>query len=225
MVEKSAQKKKIERDLRLDILNTQGKKVGAFDLSSRVFDGKTSDPLMRQAVVAYLANQRHGLAHTKTRGEVSGGGRKPWRQKGTGQARAGSTRSPLWRKGGITFGPRPHSFYTELPQRMKVNALKSALNAKLRDNEIVVLEDITLKTPKTKEFFGVVKNLRLEDLVARFIVSSWDSVVRRASGNIKKVQFTLAKDLTTYEALNCKQLIFTKVALEEVQARVEKWLK
>ncbi|MFH1875493.1 MAG: 50S ribosomal protein L4 [Candidatus Omnitrophota bacterium] len=225
MVEKSARKNKTEYSLRIDMLNTQGKKVGVFDLNERVFDGKTSDSLMRQAVVAYLANQRRGLAHTKTRGEVRGGGRKPWRQKGTGQARVGSTRSPLWRKGGITFGPRPHSFYTELPQRMKVNALKSALNAKLRDNEIVVLEGIALKTPKTKEFFGVVKNLKLEDLVARFIVSAWDSVVRRASRNIQKVQFTLAKDLTTYEVLNCKQLVFTKGAIEEVQARVEKWVK
>jgi large subunit ribosomal protein L4 len=214
-----------KKSLSLSVLNTKGKEVESVELSALVFDGIVNDALMRQAVVAYLANQRKGLASTKTRGEVRGGGRKPWRQKGTGNARVGSIRSPLWRKGGITFGPKPHSFYKDLPKRMKAYALKSALNAKLRDNEIMVLDGLAVKTPKTKEFFTVVENLKLAQVPARFVMGQWSDNIKLASRNIDKVSMGLAKDLTTYNALDCKKLVFTKDSLKEVEARLIKWLE
>ena len=139
-------------NLSLPVLSTQGKKVEQIELEKRVFDGKISEALIHQAVVTYLANQRKGLASAKTRGEVRGGGIKPWRQKGTGRARVGSIRSPLWRGGGVTFGPKPHSYYKDLPQKMKAMALKSALNAKLRDKEILILSDLKVVSHKTKDF-------------------------------------------------------------------------
>ena len=130
------------KSLSLPVLSVQGKEVEQIELEKRVFDGKISQALIHQAVVTYLANQRKGLASTKTRGEVRGGGIKPWRQKGTGRARVGSIRSPLWRGGGVTFGPKPHSYHKDLPQKMRTMALKSALNAKLRDKEISILSDL-----------------------------------------------------------------------------------
>ncbi|MDD5583549.1 MAG: 50S ribosomal protein L4 [Candidatus Omnitrophica bacterium] len=214
-----------KKNLSLTMLNIKGKEVESVELSPLVFDGIVNDALMRQAVVAYLANQRKGLANTKTRGEVRGGGRKPWRQKGTGNARVGSNRSPLWRKGGITFGPRPHSFYKDLPKRMKAYALKSALNAKLKDNEIMVLDALAINSPKTKEFFAIVENLQLANLPSRFVMEQWSDNIKLSSRNIDKVSTGLAKDLTTYSVLNCKKLVFTKDSLKEVEARLLKWLK
>lgn len=209
----------------ISIVNTQGKEVGKMDLDASVFDGRIKHDLMHQAVVTYLANQRHGLANTKTRGEVSGGGRKPWRQKGTGRARVGSTRSPLWRKGGITFGPKPHSFRKDFPQRMKAMALKSALNSKLNDKEIVVLNDLKIASNKTKDFSEIVKKLKIDDLRVRFIVQAIDSNLKLSSRNLPNVNTGLVKNLNTYEALDCKKIIFTKDALEEIQEKIKKWLK
>jgi large subunit ribosomal protein L4 len=209
----------------ISILNIQGKEVGKMDLDIAVFDGKIKHDLMHQAVVIYLANQRHGLACTKTRGEVSGGGRKPWRQKGTGRARVGSTRSPLWRKGGITFGPRPHSFRKDFPQRMKIMALKSALNSKLNDKEIIVLDDLKVTSNKTKDFSSIVKKLKIEDLRVRFIVENVDENLKLSTRNLPKVNTGIVKNLNTYEALDCKKIIFTKNAFEEIQGKIKKWLK
>ena len=137
--------------MKLDVVNQKGKVVRTLELDQKVFDGKINMSLLHQAVVTYLANQRKGLASTKTRGEVRGGGRKPWRQKGTGRARVGSIRSPLWKGGGATFGPKPRDYSQKMPQRMKALALKSALNAKLNDKELMVIDDIKLRSHKTKE--------------------------------------------------------------------------
>ncbi|MFA5007767.1 MAG: 50S ribosomal protein L4 [Candidatus Omnitrophota bacterium] len=209
----------------ISVLNTQGKEVAKLELDSLVFDGKVRDALMHQAVVTHLANQRMGLASTKTRGEVSGGGKKPWRQKGTGRARVGSIRSPLWRKGGITFGPKPHSFRKDLPQRMKILALKSALNSKFQDNEMVVLDSLKINSPKTKEVFEIVKKLKIDNLRIRFVVDSLDKNLKLSCRNLPNVEIDAAASLNTYYALDCKKLIFTKEALGIVQERVKKWLK
>ncbi len=195
------------------------------ELDESVFDGKVSNDLMHQAVVTYLSNQRHGLANTKTRGEVSGGGRKPWRQKGTGRARAGSTRSPLWRHGGITFGPKPHSFRKDFPRTMKVMALKSALNSKMNDKEIVVLDDLKITSNKTRNFLEIIKKLKIDDLRTRFIVQDVDENLKLSSRNILNVDTGIVKNLNTYDVLDCKKLIFTKSALEEIQDKIKKWLK
>jgi large subunit ribosomal protein L4 len=211
--------------MNISVLNTQGKEVSKLELDANVFDGKVRNSLMHQAVVIHLANQRMGLASTKTRGEVSGGGKKPWRQKGTGRARVGSTRSPLWRKGGITFGPKPHSFRKDLPNRMKILALKSALNSKLNDKEMIVLEGLKINSPKTKDFFEIVKKLKIDDLRARFVVGSLDKNLKLSCRNLPKVDVDAAASLNTYYALDCKKLIFTKEALEIVEERIKKWLK
>ncbi|MCM8831456.1 MAG: 50S ribosomal protein L4 [Candidatus Omnitrophica bacterium] len=213
-----------EKNLQLPVLNTEGKEIDTITLNKTVFDGKVNMELLHQAVVTYLSNKRAGLASTKTRAEVKGSGRKPWRQKGTGRARVGSIRSPLWRKGGIVFGPKPHSFRKLLPQKMKIGALKSALNAKLLDNEILILDNILLNVPKTKEFFKILKNLKLTNLSLKFVVPKVDLNLRLASRNIPKIEILQAQNLNTYDALNCKKIIFTKEALAIVENRILKYL-
>ncbi|MCP4652438.1 MAG: 50S ribosomal protein L4 [Candidatus Omnitrophica bacterium] len=213
--------KKAEFSLELGVMSTKGKEVEKINLDPSVFDGKVNHALMQQAVVTYLANQRKGLACAKTRGQVRGGGKKPWRQKGTGRARVGSSRSPLWRGGGVTFGPKPHSFTKDFPKKMKIAALKSALNAKLKDDEILILEELRMDTSKTKDFMKVIQKLKIVDQKIRLVLSSMDANIKLASRNVNKVQIQEAKSLTTYEALNCKKLVFAKAALEEVQTRVK----
>lgn len=209
---------------KIDILDITGKKVGETELDASIFDGRISPSLMKQAVVAFLSNQRAGLASAKTRGEISGGGRKPWKQKGTGRARVGSTRSPLWRKGGVTFGPKPHSFHKDLPQRMKLLSLKSALNAKLKDGEIIVLDKFEIDSAKTKDFFEILKKLKLNNISTKVVVNTINQNIKLASRNIKKIQVKDAQNINTYEALNCKKILFTTEALLKVGERIKKWL-
>lgn len=214
----------IPKSLSLPVLSTQGKEVAQIELAKRVFDGKISEALIHQAVVTYLANQRKGLASTKTRGEVRGGGIKPWRQKGTGRARAGSIRSPLWRGGGVTFGPKPHSYYKDLPQKMKTMALKSALNAKLRDKEIMILSDLKVASHKTKDFSKIVKSLKLDGVKVRVVAEKLESNLKLSTRNIKKVLLAKASDVHATEIVDCKRLVLTKNALRDVEERIKKCL-
>lgn len=209
----------------LDVLNINGEVVEKVELDSKVFDGKINSTLLHQAVVTYLANQRKGLASTKTRGEVKGGGRKPWRQKGTGRARVGSIRSPLWRGGGVVFGPKPRDYSKKLPQRMRVLALKSALNAKLRDNQMLVLDNINVNTPKTKNLFSILKNLKLINQKVRLALSRVDKNLKLASRNLEKVGIGLADNLTAYTVLDCHTVVFTKDSLLKIEEKIKKWLK
>jgi large subunit ribosomal protein L4 len=211
--------------MKINVLNTQGQEVETLELDTKVFDGKVNMNLMNQAVVAYLANQRKGLACTKTRGEVSGGGKKLWKQKGTGRARMGSSRSPLWRHGGISFGPKPHSFYKDLPTKMKLMALKSALNAQLKDDQIVVLQDLKINSSKTKDFYKIIKDLKLDTVKTRFVVNEITPAMKKASRNIARSFIDQAVNLNTYDVLNCKKLVFTKEGLKQVEARITKCLK
>jgi large subunit ribosomal protein L4 len=208
----------------IDIINLNGKVVGSLALDAVVFDGKINHHLLHQAVTAYLSNKRLGLASTLTRGEVSGGGRKPWRQKGTGRARVGSIRSPLWRKGGTLFGPRPHSFHKDLPKKMRLSSLKSALNSKVNDNELLVLEALNITSGKTKDFFKTIKNLKLDGQKLCFVVEAITESLKRAYRNIPGVALNNVADLNAYDALNCKRIIFTKEALEKIQERIKKCL-
>jgi len=208
----------------IDLLNMEGNAKDKFKLDQKVFDGKINYDLMHQAVVIYLANQRSYTASTKTRGEVKGSNKKPWRQKGTGRARAGSIRSPLWRKGGVVFGPKPKEVYKELSKRMKILALKSALNAKLKDNELMILDSLSLNSCKTKEFFKILTNLKVEEKRNTFVVDSLEENLVLSSRNIEDIKLVKANDLNTYDALDCKNLIFTKNAILEVQNRILKWL-
>jgi len=210
---------------KIGVFNTSGKEVERIDLDSLVFDGKVNNALMNQAVVIYLANQRMGLSCAKTRGEVSGSGRKPWRQKGTGRARIGSIRSPLWRGGGVVFAPKPRSYRKQFPKRMKALALKSALNAKLKDDQIMVVDEFILKSNKTKDFFEILKKLKINGQKVRLVVKDMQDNIKLSCRNIDNAFVDLAKDLSTYQALNCKKLLFTKEALKEVETRLKKWLQ
>jgi len=210
---------------KLKVWNQEGKIVEEIELNPKIFDGKVNHALIYQAVVTYLANQRRGLASTKTRGEVKGSGRKPWPQKGTGRARAGSIRSPLWRGGGIVFGPKPRDYSKKLPQRMKNLALKSALNAKLKDDQIMIIEDIKIDKPKTKEAVSILKNLNLNGEKIRIVIDKEDRNLKLAVRNLEKVELEKAQTLTTYTALDCKKLIITKDSLKKLEERIEKWIK
>lgn len=213
--------KKDALNLELNIVNIRGKEVEKVKLDNRVFDGKINPSLMHQAVVSYLANQRKGLACTKTRGEVRGGGRKPWRQKGTGRARVGSIRSPIWRGGGVTFGPRPHSFRKDLPKKMRILALKSAFNAKLKDEEILILSELVMDSHKTKDFSKIIDKLKLNKGRVRFVVEKIENNLKLATRNIKTVFIARASDINAKEVIDCKRLVLTKEALKKVQERIK----
>lgn len=217
---KSAPKK----SLNLTVLNTQGKKVDDLSVDPEVFDGTINMSLMHQSVVSYLANQRKGLASAKTRGDVRGGGAKPWRQKGTGRARFGSSRNPVWKGGGVAFGPKPHSYYKNLPKKMKTLAFKSALNAKLHDQELLLLDKLELDSHKSKKFAVIVEKLKLGKKKVRFVVDNLDRDLKLATRNIAKVEIAKAGSIHTVEVLDCSKLILTKGALRIIEERVKKCL-
>lgn len=211
------------KEVSLPIYNSEGKEIDTVKLDSAVFDGVINDAAIYQAVSAFRANQRKGLAATKTRGEVSGGGRKPWKQKGTGRARVGSTRSPLWRHGGVIFGPHPRDFSYTIPSKIKKIALKSALCAKLCENNFMVLEDFKLDKPKTKEAVKVLSKLKVDSLKkVLLLLDKIDGGVRLALKNIVFLNFNSAKDTYAYEVLDSKKLIITKEALNELTKRLKK---
>jgi len=211
--------------MKLKVWNQEGKIVGEIELDKKIFDGDINYSLIHQAVVTYLANQRRGLASTKTRGEVRGSGRKPWRQKGTGRARVGSIRSPLWRGGGVVFGPKVRDYSKKFPQRMRNIALKSALNAKLKDNQIMIIQDINIDEPRTKKAVEILKNLKLNGERIRIVKEKIDKNLKLALRNLERVELEKADSLTTYTALDCKKLIITEESLRKIEERLRKWIK
>ena len=178
----------------LPIHNQEGKEIDQIQLDDKVFDGKIKSGLLYQAVTGFNANQRMGLAATKTRGEVSGGGRKPWKQKGTGRARVGSIRSPLWRHGGVIFGPHPRDYSYSLSQRTRLEALKSSINVKLQDNVIFVVEDIKLDNPKTKGLAKILSGLKAGENTL-LLLDAVDKNMKLASNNISGLVRELARNV------------------------------
>jgi large subunit ribosomal protein L4 len=210
----------------LPIFNCEGKEIDTIKLAGTVFDGSVNKDAIYQAVVAYRANQRKGLASTKTRGEVSGGGRKPWKQKGTGRARVGSIRSPLWRHGGVIFGPHPRNFYSNLPQKIRNLALKSSLNAKVKENNLLILDKIALEKAKTKEAARIFNNLkvgvkRTSRNSALLLLEKIDRDLKLACRNIGFLNINLVRDTHAYEILTHRKVIITKVGLEELVNRLK----
>lgn len=210
----------------LPVYNIEGKEVDTIKLDSTVFDGTINRSVIYQAVNAYRANQRKGLASTKTRGEVSGGGRKPWKQKGTGRARVGSIRSPLWRHGGVVFGPHPRDYSYELPSKIKNSALKSSLNSKVKENNLVVLDNLKVENPKTKEAVGIFSNLKIDLKDAKpgnvlLLLDKVDRVLKLALRNVNFLNINLSKKTNAYEILRCKKLIITKQGLAELTTRLK----
>jgi len=203
----------------LPIYNIEGKEIDSLKLDSKVFDGTVNTAAIYQAVNAYRANQRKGLASTKTRGEVSGGGKKPWRQKGTGRARVGSIRSPLWRHGGVIFGPHPRDFSYSIPQKIKDLALRSSLNAKLNENNLMVLDDFKIEKAKTKEAAKIFSNLKVNN--GLLLLRKIDENLKLALRNLSFLNVNLASNTHTYEVMSHKKLIITKDGLSDLTNRLK----
>jgi large subunit ribosomal protein L4 len=198
------------------VYNTNGEQVGQINLKQEVFGVDVRKDILHRVVTMQLANKRVGTASTKTRSEVRGGGIKPWRQKGTGRARHGSIRSPIWTGGGIVFGPHPKSYRISIPKKIKRLAMKSALSSKVVDNEIIVLDEIQMDQPKTREFVKILNNLNVTDK-ALVVLANKDENVEKSARNIPGVKTTLANTLNVYDILNCGRLILTKGAVEKVE--------
>jgi len=205
---------------KLTVHDIQGKETGSFELPDAIFGAKVNQAVIQQAVLMYKANLRQGNASTKTRGEVSGGGRKPWKQKGTGRARAGSSRSPLWHKGGIVFGPHPRDFGYEVPKKIRVAALRESLNAKFQANQILCIDGITLTAAKTKEFAKVLKAFKLKGKTLAILDGSTADVTL-ASRNIPYLKLGRAGDVNAYDVLKNKTILATKNAIENLLKRIQ----
>ena len=205
---------------KVDVYNMQGKKVSDVELSEAVFGIKPNETVVHSVLVNYLANQRQGTQSTKTRAEVRGGGKKPWRQKGTGRARQGSIRAPQWIKGGIALGPKPRSYTYRVNKKEKQLAIKSLLSAKVLDNELTVVDKLELKEPKTKVMAKALTDLKVEGK-ALIILADKNENVLLSSRNIEGVKTIALNTINVFDLLNCNKLVLpldTVKKLEEVYA-------
>lgn len=204
---------------KVQVLSQSGKKISEMNIPKEIFAYPVKEHLLYEAVVNYRANQRRGTASTKTRGEVRGGGRKPWRQKGTGRARAGSIRSPLWKSGGVTFGPKPRSYYYNLPKKAKRNALKSALSMKFAEKQIIVLKALDLQEPKTKVGAKFLEGLKLDS--ALVVDNHQNKNLFLSLRNIPKVKTVDYNQVNVYDVLNYKWLVFSQKAFESLMEKLK----
>lgn len=200
----------------VSIYDMNGKQTGTMELSDAIFGIAPNAPVMHSAVVTYLANQRQGTQSTLTRSEVSGGGKKPWRQKGTGHARQGSTRAPQWTHGGIALGPKPRSYRRELPKKMRRLALKSAFSSKVAEGSMKVLEAVTLDTIKTKTMAQMFAALEAGRKVL-FVLPEKNDIILRSVRNIPGVKAALVNTLNTYDVLNADTFIVVKDAVAQIE--------
>jgi large subunit ribosomal protein L4 len=178
----------------------------------KYFDYKNAKYVLHEYVVAYLANQRQGTHSTKTRAEVRGGGRKPWVQKHTGRARQGSIRSPLWRKGGVVFGPKPRDYSVEIPKKKKTLAKYLSIAEKIKSNDLIVVDKLNLNSHKTKEALKILKNLNINSDKILFVDKSFDNNIKLATRNLQNVSLSRLQDLNAYIVLDNNKIIFTKEA-------------
>ncbi len=200
----------------VDLYNMAGSKTGTFELNDAVFGVEVNNAVMHQALVRQLSNERLGTHATKTRGLVRGGGRKPWRQKGTGHARAGSTRSPLWVGGGTIFGPQPRSYYKAMPRKARRLAVKSALSEKVLNNAIYVVDEIVLANAKTKEVLNLLNNFEIGNSKA-LIVTEGDAIVERCARNIAGVKAVSTEGINMFDLLHHDVLFITKGAVAKIE--------
>lgn len=203
------------------VKNSEGVEVGKVTLSPKVFKVQPHTSLMHRAVVAHLANRRSGTADTLVRSEVRGGGRKPWRQKGTGRARQGTIRAPQWTGGGVVFGPHPRDYGIDMPKKMRRLAVRSALSVKLAEGQIVVVDDLKMDSISTKRLIEVLDKLGVEGKTM-LVLAEADEVVKKSARNVPWVALRVAPAISTYDLLNADTVIFTKDAVakvEEAQAK------
>lgn len=199
----------------VSVLNMEGKEVGTLELNDAVFGVEVNEHLVHMAVLQQLANKRQGTQKAKTRAEVSGGGKKPWRQKGTGHARQGSTRAPQWTGGGVVFAPVPRDYSFKMNRKEKQLALKSVLTAKVQENKLVVLEDLKLEEIKTKAMVKVLANVKAEK--ALVVMKEKDEKVVLSARNIEGVQTALTNTINVYDILKHNTLVMTKAAVEAIE--------
>jgi len=203
--------------MKLDILKTDGTSSGEqVDLWDDIFGIEPNDHAIYLAVKSYRANQRQGTSKSKERGEVHGGGKKPWKQKGRGGARAGTTRSPLWVGGGTIFGPRPRDYRQDLPKKVRKLARKSALSYKVKDNQIMVVEDFNFEKPLTKDFSKILSDLKLTGKKVLVLTGEHNENIYKAGRNIAKVKILEADNASTYDILNNQVLVLQKSAVEAI---------
>ncbi|WP_069650742.1 50S ribosomal protein L4 [Caloranaerobacter ferrireducens] len=198
------------------LYNVSGQQIGDIELSDSVFGVEINEHVLYEAVKNHLANRRQGTQSAKTRSEVRGGGRKPWRQKGTGRARHGSIRSPIWKGGGVVFAPKPRDYSYKLPKKIKRLAMKSALSSKVVNGEIIVLDELKMDRPKTKDMVSILNNLN-SNKKALIVMSEKDENVVKSARNIQGVSTTLVNTLNVYDILNCDSFIITKDAVRKVE--------
>ena len=207
--------------MKLSVKNLQGKSAGEHEVKFVLVEGGRGTQAVHDTVTAYRAGQRSGTACTKTAGEVQGTNKKPWKQKGTGRARAGSFRSPLWRGGGVVFGPKPRDFSKKVSRSTKSLALRKALTERLNAGDVFIVDDFKLTSVKTKEFIGVLAALEVKG--SALVVGTGDNKnLTLASRNVPKVELTTSDALNTYQVLKSDKLVFTKSAFEKVEARLTK---
>ena len=212
---------KEKKDPIVTIYDIKGKEVETVTLDKALFDGSVHKAALYQLVRMYQANTRQGNAATKTRGDVSGGGKKPFRQKGTGQARAGSTRSPLWRGGGSIFGPHQRDYHFPVPKKLKRLAFVSSLNDKLNEKKLIGLDSIELGEPKTKNFVAVLNALKLEGK-SLFVVDKVSETLSRSARNIASVTMRRTEDFNTMDVIRANTVVMTKAALLKLSERAAK---
>ena len=199
----------------VSVYNMQGSEVGKIDLNDAVFGVEVNENLVHEAVVAHLANMRQGTQKAKTRSEVSGGGKKPWRQKGTGHARQGSTRSPQWKGGGVVFAPVPRDYSVSMNKKEKRAALKSALTSRVQADKLIVLDELKFEAVKTKEFAKVLDALKVEK--ALIVLDSMDQNTILSARNIPSVKTTQVGTLNTYDVMKYDTVVVTKKAVSDIE--------
>ena len=203
----------------VQVIDSSGKKIKDVKAPDEIFAAPLKEHLLYEAVINYRANQRQGTASTKTRGEVRGGGRKPWRQKGTGRSRAGSNRSPIWKGGGTTFGPRPRDYSYSLPKKAKKGALKSALSIKMAEKQLLIVDSLELKEPKTKEAAALIKGLKVDSAL---IVDKHDNKnLFLSTRNIPKIKAVDVNQVNVYDVLHYKWLVLTKRAFDSLTEKLK----
>ena len=207
--------------MKIAIKNTEGKKQGELEVKFPLIEDGKGTQAVHDVVVAYQAAQRMGTACTKNVGEVSGSNKKPWKQKGTGRARAGSHQSPLWVGGGVVFGPRPRDFSKKVSKKTRDLSLRKALSERLKAGDVMVVDDLKLASPKTRDFVGLMSALELKGKTL-IISSETDNNLTLASRNVPSVALTTSDSLNTYDILRPDKLLFTRSAFEKVEARLTK---
>ena len=205
--------------MKLAVKDIKGQSQGELEVKFTLIENGKGTQAVHDAVVAYLANQRMGTACTKNAGEVAGTNKKPWRQKGTGRARAGSFQSPLWRGGGVVFGPKPRDFGKKITKSTKQLALRKALSERLKSGDVVVVDDFKLDSPKTKAFIGALKALQVEGTTL-VVASVQDRNLSLAARNVPEVELATSDSLNTYQVLRFGKLLFTRNAFEKVEQRL-----